>query len=209
MNLVFDFGAVLFTWKPAQLLRQTFPAQAASDEAARHLSHQMFSHTDWHAFDRGTLDEQAVIEQTARRLGLPQPAMHDLVHGIGERLTVIEDTLVLLRRLHEQRQRAAQVTGLYFLSNMPLPYARLLEQRYPFLQWFDGGIFSADVQLIKPEPAIYQLLQDRYALDPARTLFIDDLKGNVHAAQAQGWHGVHFESAHQLEAALALRELLP
>lgn len=207
MNLVFDFGAVLFTWKPALLLRQSFPHQAGSDAQAHQLVHQMFSHPDWHAFDRGTLDAEVVIVQTAKRLGLPLPAMHDLVHGIGERLTVMEDSLAVLQRLYEQRQLGKQVTGLYFLSNMPLLYARLLEQRYPFLQWFDGGIFSADVKLIKPEPAIYQLLQSRYALDPAYTLFIDDLKANVHAAQALGWQGVHFESAPQLAAELALRGL--
>ena len=58
---------------------------------------------------------------------------------------------------------------------MPAPYARTLERLHDFLGDFDGGIFSGDVLLIKPEPAIYQLLQTRYALEPAKTVFIDDL----------------------------------
>ena len=52
--------------------------------------------------------------------------------------------------------------------------------------------------LIKPEPAIYQLLQTRYALEPTQTVFIDDLLGNIEAAQAHGWHGIHFKTAEQV-----------
>jgi len=208
MNLVFDFGAVLFTWKPAQLLLQTFPQQLQTPEEAKRLAHQMFAHPDWHAFDRGTLDVEAVIAQTAERLALPLQAMETLVKGIGERLTPMDDTVALLARLHRQRQANQGITALYYLSNMPLPYARLLEERYDFVGWFDGGVFSADVQHIKPEAAIYQLLQDRYALEPARTVFIDDLQHNVHAAQELGWQGIHFESAPQLQAELEMLGLL-
>jgi putative hydrolase of the HAD superfamily len=63
-------------------------------------------------------------------------------------------------------------------------------------------VFSGDVLLIKPEPAIYQLLQTRYALDPAQTIFIDDLLGNIEAARAQGWHGIHFKNAAQVTSDL-------
>jgi putative hydrolase of the HAD superfamily len=90
---------------------------------------------------------------------------------------------------------------------MPESYARVLEERHDFLQWFDGGIFSGDVKCIKPDPLIYQLLQNRYALEPANTLFIDDLKSNVNVARALGWQGIHFESAQQLQAELALSGL--
>jgi putative hydrolase of the HAD superfamily len=81
---------------------------------------------------------------------------------------------------------------------MPVPYARALERRHDFLSVFDGGIFSGDVLHIKPEPAIYEMLQTRYRLDPGSTVFIDDLPGNVQAARRLGWHGIHFESAQQL-----------
>jgi putative hydrolase of the HAD superfamily len=203
MNLVFDFGAVLFTWQPGQLLLQTFPDRVDTAEVAKHLAHQVFGHADWHDFDRGVLSMDEVIGRTAQRLNLPAAAMGDLVRRIGERLTPIQETLALLTQLHQRRITGQGITGLYYLSNMPEPYARTLEEKYDFLQWFDGGIFSGDVQRIKPDPAIYQLLQARYALAPGQTLFIDDLKANVTVAQSLGWHGIHFESAHQLREALA------
>ena len=207
MNIVFDFGAVLFTWQPGQLLMQTFPQQVDTTEKAAHLAHQVFGHPDWHNFDRGVLGLDEVIARTSERLDLPLPEMRKLVQGIGERLMPIQDTVALLRQLRARRLEGRGITGLYYLSNMPESYARVLEERHDFLQWFDGGIFSGDVKVIKPDPVIYQLLQSRYALEPANTLFIDDLKSNVNVALALGWQGIHFESPHQLQAALALSGL--
>lgn len=210
MNVVFDFGAVLFTWRPAALLAHSFPQLASTPQQGAQLAQAVFGHEDWHNFDRGLLSMPTVIERTAARLDLDMGALAELVHSIGDRLLPIDDTVALLAQLHALRGPSAvggqggdETLKLYYLSNMPAPYARTLEQRHSFLQWFDGGIFSGDVQHIKPDPAIYQLLQTRYALAPAKTLFIDDLQGNVQAARAQGWHGIHFESAPQLRAQLA------
>lgn len=201
MNLVFDFGAVLFTWKPAELLASSFPNQAGDAQAAASLAHVLFGHADWHSFDRGTLTMDALVARTAERLALDAAVLADLVAHIGERLQPMPGTLALLQQLHAQRQRQPGLR-LYYLSNMPVPYARVLEQRHVFLQWFDGGIFSCDELITKPDAAIYQLLQARYALEPARTVFVDDLKHNVQAAIALGWHGIHFESPEQLRERL-------
>lgn len=214
VNVVFDFGAVLFTWRPVELVARYFPQQAATPQQARHLAHAVFGHADWHQFDRGTLSMAAVVERTADRLDLEHAALADLVQGIGEHLVPIVDTVALLAQLHALRSTPAHGASvdapggwgaggrLYYLSNMPIPYARTLERLHPFLAWFDGGIFSGDVQHIKPEPAIYQLLQTRYALESARTVFIDDLPGNVQAARALGWHGIEFTTAAQLRSDL-------
>lgn len=91
---------------------------------------------------------------------------------------------------------------LYYLSNMSAPYARTLERKFDFLSWFDGGVFSGDVHLVKPEPEIYALLETRYALEPGNTIFIDDLADNVASAKSRGWQGIQFESATQLQAQL-------
>lgn len=198
MNFVFDFGAVLFTWKPAELLAHSFPQQAGTPEAAAQLAHAMFAHADWNAFDQGVLAIDALIDRTSDRLGLDVQALRELVEHIGERLQPIPETVALLETLHSLRAQHPDLR-LYYLSNMPEPYARELERRHAFLQWFDGGIFSSDVLHIKPAAAIYQLLQTRYALDAPQTLFIDDLLANVLAARSQGWHAVQFESAVHLQ----------
>ena len=211
MNIVFDFGAVLFTWRPLELVAESFPELAPTPAQAGHWAHQVFGHADWHAFDRGSASMEETIDRTVTRLGLERTALTHLVESIGERLVPMADTVTVLRKLQALRaQQQVQGDGalkLYFLSNMPVPYARTLERTHGFLQGFDGGIFSGDVLLIKPEPAIYQLLQNRFALDPTKTVFIDDLLTNVHAAQAQGWQGIHFQSAAQLAVELQKLDL--
>jgi putative hydrolase of the HAD superfamily len=198
MNYVFDFGAVLVTWQPLNLLAECFPQQADSPAHAGHLAHAVFGHADWQSYDRGTLTTDEVIARTSARLGLNQPRFDALVRGIAGRLLPMPDTVAWLAALKAQRD-AGQDVRLYFLSNMPVDYARVLEQSHAFVAWFDGGIFSGDVGTIKPEAAIYQQLQDRYALQPAQTVFFDDLLGNVQAARALGWHAVQFHNAAQAQ----------
>jgi len=198
MNVVFDFGAVLFTWRPVDIVTEVFPQRAASPEQARQLAAALFGHEDWFDFDRGLVAVDALVERSAKRLALDHDTLHALVSGIGERLRPMNDTLAVFAALREKRDTQDGVRGLYFLSNMPEPYARWLERKHDFLQQFDGGIFSGDVYLSKPDARIYEALQTRYDLNPAHTLFIDDLAANIDAAKALGWKGIHFTSARQL-----------
>jgi len=202
MNLVFDFGAVLIDWQPTRLVASHFPELAATPEAAQQAARSIFGHADWLGFDRGLLSPESVVQRTVQRLPLPLDEMRRLVSGIAERLTPIQETIAVLADLAQRREQRGDVR-LYYLSNMPTPYARTLERKYAFLAWFDGGIFSGDVQCSKPDPAIYQLLQSRYELVPAQTLFVDDLQENVDVARSLGWGGLRFVSALQLRSSLA------
>jgi putative hydrolase of the HAD superfamily len=205
MNVVFDFGAVLFTWRPIEIVSEAFPARASTPADAKHLAHAMFSHEDWHDYDRGLLEMDAVVDRLSSRLTLDRDAVHTLVQNIGECLQPIDETVAVLQCLQQRRQAGEGVTGLYFLSNMPRPYARELEQKHGFLKHFDGGIFSGDVLLSKPNPAIYQMLQERYQLAPESIIFIDDMHANVQAARALGWQGIHLTEPQTLADTLKLQ----
>ncbi|MCY7308124.1 MAG: HAD family phosphatase, partial [Rhodoferax sp.] len=193
---------VLFTWRPDLLVLSRFPQLAGDAGKARALASSIFQHADWQAFDRGTLDQRSVVQRTVQRLQLPHAEVDALVAAIAEHLTPITGTVDIVHRLHQQRLGQADVR-LYYLSNMPEPFARGLQARHGFLQHFDGGIFSGDVQLAKPQPEIFQLLESRYSLMPCDTVFIDDLAANVEAAGLRGWRGIHFESPAQLALELA------
>ena len=58
------------------------------------------------------------------------------------------------------------------------------------------------------DPAIFRLTIDRFALDPARTVFVDDSPRNVEAARSVGLHAVHFTSAEALRLELVRLGLL-
>ena len=70
------------------------------------------------------------------------------------------------------------------------------------MAWFDDGVFSSRVRMMKPQPAIFHEAARRFAVAPADLLFIDDVAHNVAAARALGWQGVHFQGAAACEAAL-------
>ncbi len=203
LNVVFDFGAVLFTWQPNVLVREYFPDHAATDEAATLLAKSLFSHPDWQAFDAGTVSMHATIERAQQRTDLPICQLRNLVNDIGTRLAPIDSSVQVLRSLH-QRRAAGEDLKLYFLSNMPEPYARTLEAKHEFISWFDDGIFSGDVKLIKPDAAIYAMANKRFGLQ-GRTVFIDDLQANIEASQAHGWHGVHLAQPHMLSDLLVTK----
>ena len=201
MNIVFDFGAVLFDWQPAQLVSQHFPELSATPGQARELAQALFGHADWQGFDSGTVALDQVVSRSALRLDLPEARLHDALAPIGEQLVPIACNVQLLAGLRERRDSRGDIK-LYFLSNMPQPFARALERRHDFLQWFDGGIFSGDVNLGKPDPEIFRLLASRYRLEGPNTLFIDDSLANVQAAEALGWQTIHCEAPERLAAQL-------
>ncbi|MES2979348.1 MAG: HAD family phosphatase [Pseudomonadota bacterium] len=202
MNVVFDFGAVLFTWQPLLLVQKYFPTQAQTSESASQLAHAMFKHDDWKAFDHGTLALDEVVARTAARIGLPHDAVNGMISCIADELQPIDSNIGLLTRLREQRDGGADDIRLFYLSNMPVPYARTLEQRHDFLNWFDGGIFSGDVNLGKPDLAIFELLAARHGLQAADTIFIDDTLANVQAAHQLGWQAIHCEDPEALTGQL-------
>ncbi|HZF80398.1 MAG TPA: HAD family phosphatase [Rubrivivax sp.] len=199
-NVVFDFGGVVFRWQPLELLRQVLPQRAPDDATGRRWVSEMFQSFavggDWAAFDRGVSDADTVAQQIAARSDLRADEVRAVIDAIPAHLVPIDDTLQLMRAVKQRGHR------LFYLSNMPLEFASLLEHQHAFFDWFDDGIFSSRVRLIKPEPAIYLEAMRQFSVAPADTVFIDDVAHNLDAAQALGWQGIRFESAAQCGEAL-------
>ncbi|AKJ27667.1 HAD family hydrolase [Caldimonas brevitalea] len=198
--VVFDFGGVVFRWRPFELLQQILPHRVPDEGAARQLAAQIFQSfdlgSDWARFDRGTVSETELVEHISVRTGLPPRDVRAVVDAIPLHLEAQAPTVALMQRLKERGHR------LCYLSNMPAPYADHLERSHAFFDWFDGGIFSARVQLIKPEPEIFAEAARRFAVVPQDSVFIDDHAGNVQAARALGWQAIQFVDAAQCEAEL-------
>ena len=75
-------------------------------------------------------------------------------------------------------------------------------ERYRFLQWFEGIVMSGEEGVIKPEREIYELLLNRYDVEPEAAVFIDDNKLNICGARDIGIKGVHFTSPASLRESL-------
>ncbi len=205
MNIVFDFAGVLFTWQPQALLARLLPRHASDPGAAGALFDTFFEcyGGDWGEFDRGMIEPGPLAGRIAQRTGIALADVRRVIDAVPHELKPVEPTIALLRRLH------AQGHALFYLSNMPAPYADHLEAEHRFLELFRDGLFSARVRMIKPEPAIFAHAQRVFAIDPADTLFIDDVAHNAQAARDVGWQALHFNDAQQCELELMRMGALP
>lgn len=200
MIFVFDFARVLFDWQPTALVRRMMADLAPDDDSAAAIAGDVFQGYagDWGDFDRGTVDAPELVWRIAMRTGLPRPAVQALVDSIPDALVPKPDTVALVERLRRP------AVPMFFLSNMPGPYADELDRRHAFVRAFDDGVYSARVGLVKPEPAIFALAAQRFRAAPAELVFLDDHWVNVEAAQAAGWNALHFTDAAAAE--LLIRE---
>ena len=200
MNFVFDLGGVVFNWQPLSLLQHTLPQHAVDGDSARALAASIFQSftpgSDWAEFDLGRVEVDALCARIARRTDLAEAEVLAVVAAIPAHLEPVAGTVTLMRRLKSAGHR------LFYLSNMPAPYADHLERSHDFFEWFDNGVFSARVQLMKPQPAIFREAERRFGIAPSELLFIDDVAHNIDAARALGWQGLHFQGAAACEAAL-------
>jgi putative hydrolase of the HAD superfamily len=80
--------------------------------------------------------------------------------------------------------------------------ARDNEDAMDFLAHMDGGLLSCDYQVIKPDPAFYQILIDKYDLEPSRCVFLDDLEANLEGARQFGIHTIQVKDHEQAKAEL-------
>lgn len=86
------------------------------------------------------------------------------------------------------------------LSNAWSGARQAMEEKYHVLDVFDLTVFSYEVNLAKPSPAIFQLVLDRLGVEPHQAIFVDDFLANVEAARALGIYGVHFHNSVQARA---------
>ncbi|MFT3858827.1 MAG: HAD family phosphatase [Aquabacterium sp.] len=205
--IVFDFGGVLFNWKPAQLIQSVLPAHARNDAQALALAAEVFqSFTpggDWSEFDRGALSWDEVAARIALRTGVPEADVQALMAAIPPHLAPMRETVDWLHALADDGVR------LHFLSNMPRPFAEYLTREHAFLGRFISGVFSCDVGQIKPHADIFVTAAKRFDAQAHELVFIDDSIHNVHAALNQGWRAVQFLDAAQCRRELAERGWLP
>lgn len=193
-TVVFDIGNVLIGGDPRNLYRPLFAGR--EDEMEWFLANVCTRAWNLEQ-DRG----RSFAEGVALLLRAHEPRWHAMIRAYDERWVEIlsgeiAGSVAVLNELH------ASGVALYALTNWNQDTFERMRPSYPFLERFRDIVISGRERMIKPEPAIYRLLFERYALEPADCVFIDDSVNNVRAAQATGMHGVTFESPTQLRAAL-------
>jgi len=198
-TIIFDLGAVLIDWNPHYMYRTLFTNEQEMKDFL-----QTVCTPDWN-------EEQDAGRslQEGTDLLVAQHPQHEAniraFYGRWEEMLgePFLDTVELFRRL-----KTSGKYKIYALTNWSAETFPVALARYDFLGWFDGIVVSGAEKMRKPAPEFYQVLLDRYQVDPQKALFIDDNYRNILAAEKAGIKSIHFTSAGQLEKELEELELL-
>lgn len=187
--VVFDIGQVLIEWDPRHLYRDLFDGY---EDLMEDFLDNVCSPAWNQEQDRGRPWADAVAQLTAEH-----PDCAELIRSYDELWEQmvpgpIPGTPEILAELK------ARGVPVYAITNFSADKFALSQQRFDFLNSFDGIVVSGIEKVIKPDPKIYRILLDRYGIDAADCLFIDDNPDNVESARAVGMTAHHFAGAEAL-----------
>jgi 2-haloacid dehalogenase len=190
-NIIFDFGAVLVDWNPKYLYQQHFDNEVDMNNFLENICTQTWNEEQ----DRG----RKLVDAT-KLLQAEFPDFHDKIQlYYDEWETMLKSDIAgTVEILYELKPKFK----LYGLTNFSAETIGKAYKRYPFFQEFDGIVVSGDEKMIKPDKRFYQILFDRYAVNPAETVFIDDNIHNIIAGRELGLHCIHFKNPADLRLEL-------
>lgn len=174
--VIFDLGNVLLDYNPRR-----FMAELGIDIKYIDLLMEVFPNSrEWQDLDQNIISDDEFLESALRR----EPALRReimLYHKHWyDHFKAIPENVAAFYQIKEAGAKT------YILSNFQKTCFRVMQEHNAFLDDFDGRVISFECQLRKPQPEIYKSIIDKYRLDPAHSVFIDDMDVNIAAAKAAG-----------------------
>ena len=199
-TIVFDLGGVLIDWNPRYLYREIF-----NDDEAMELFLAKICTPEWNEKQ----DAGRSLKEATESLIENHPYWDREIrafYGQWEKMLngPIESTVKILDFLIKQKKYK-----IYALTNWSSETWPIAWDIFPFLDWFEGILVSGREELAKPDPKIYELLFERFDINPEEALFIDDNLRNVDASKAAGMDAIHFTTPEDLHAFLLDQKIIP
>jgi len=198
-TIIFDLGAVLIDWNPRYVYRTIFDNEEKTDWFLQHICTG-----DWNEQQ----DAGYSIEQATKELVAKHPEWEKEITAFYGRWPEmlggpIHETVEIFRTLKQNKE-----LKFYVLTNWSAETFPIALERYDFLQWFDGIVVSGVEKTRKPFAEFFQILINRYHINPEEAVLIDDNLRNIKGAEAVGLHGIHFLDPAQLKTSLQQMDLL-
>jgi 2-haloacid dehalogenase len=193
-TIIFDLGGVLIDWNPEYVYREVFNGD---QQKIDWFLNTICTH-EWNVEQ----DAGRSIQKATELLVAQYPEYEEWIRIFYDRWEdmlggTIPETVTLLNKLKQANNHR-----LYALTNWSAETFPVALQRYEFLLHFEGILVSGEEKTIKPFPKIYEILLERYQINPHMSVFIDDNLENVEVAKKFGIKGIHFKSTQQLREEL-------
>ncbi len=159
---------------------------------------------DRHAFDEGKLTGEAYWRDILRQAGLTlsPSAVAELMQWDARMWMTLNPAMLAW-------QGALKASGFLtaILSNIGDSVQQAMEREIKWLTRFDVLVWSYQLRMAKPDPAIYRYALEKLGTHPEETLFIDDRQENIETAKALGMKALLFTTVDQLRADLVAKSL--
>ena len=191
--IFFDIGGVLLHIHPDKMISHISDITGLSYEKVR----SSFPEKGHDIYEKGQMTNQEWFQTFKSALpynsGLMETEFWDAWAMIlGEESKVI-DILLELKKYYK----------IWLLSNTnPKHIQDELDNKYVFPKLVDGAIYSYDVGLRKPDKSIYIKACELAKVNPAESVFIDDLIENIDGAKKVGIKGIHYTDIEKLNKSL-------
>ncbi len=181
-TIIFDIGNVLLDFDYMKHFRRLF-----DEETAQTIANVSIRNLEvWLEMDRGVLSYDEAVNLVVQGAPHLENEIRMAIQALYENVDSYPYAVDWVKSLKEKGFR------VYILSNFgEKPFASC-KARMPFLQYVDGQLISYEVQKVKPSAAIYQILCDRFAIDPRQAIFIDDSTINIAGAKEFGLNTILF-----------------
>ena len=194
-TVIFDIGNVLvhFRW------RELYADLGFAGERFERIAEATVRNPWWEEFDKGLMTTEEIIDRFSEKAPEYKNEIAEIFEykNMGELVRLYDYAIPWI---HDLKASGYQVL---VLSNWSRPaYEANLETNLKFLKYTDGGIMSFREGIIKPDRKIYELICDRYNLNPKEAVFLDDNAANYEAAKAFGLNAIHFKTYEQAKEEL-------
>lgn len=194
-NIIFDFGGVIINIDTYRLVQMLVSKGIDNiDQVHAHLVNNEI----YNKFETGHVTAQQFRDEIRSQLSVKQTDEeidHDWNAII---LNIPEERVSLLEKIRDNYK-------IFLLSNTNIIhfdfYNRYFADTFAYnrlADMFEKAYFSHQMGLRKPDPAIYKEVLSDSGILPEETLFIDDNKDNVEAANALGIQGFHLQDGMEL-----------
>ena len=185
-NIVFDMGQVLVSYV-GNLVCQIY---IEDEQERKDVSTSVFASPEGVLLDMGVMPEEEALKKMQERLDTErkrEQAEWCFWHWHEYNMKPKEGMEELVRWLKSMGY------GIYLCSNASVRLLKCYKEVIPAIDCFDGILFSAEVQCLKPQKEMYGHLFDRFHLKPEECFFVDDLNLNIEGARRCGMEGYCFE----------------
>lgn len=191
-NIIFDVGKVLVEVRWQEVMREL-----GFDEATVELvANATVCSSAWGEYDRSKLPYEEMLKKFVMNNPTVEKEIRLFMKHEKETIREFPYAREWVKTFHDKGYKC------YVLSNYPKGTFENTREERSFEEFMDGAVYSFQVQMIKPEKEIYQVLLKRYNLMPTESVFIDDNLANVEMARELGMYAIHFQTKDETEEEL-------